>query len=38
MAEEFFTEIQRFNTAIAGGWVQTFADRGGRYRRRAFGI
>jgi hypothetical protein len=25
MAGEFFSEISSFNTAIAGGWVQTFA-------------
>lgn len=24
MAGEFFSEIQSVNTAIAGGWVQTF--------------
>jgi hypothetical protein len=26
MASEFFREISSFNTAIAGGWVQSFAQ------------
>jgi hypothetical protein len=30
MAGEFFSEIQSVNTAIAGGWVQTFAQQPSR--------
>ena len=29
MAGEFFSEISSVNTAIAGGWVQTFCARDG---------